>query len=49
MKSLAISIFTAIVLVGSVIAPTQATEDGKVDFDQLRQENRDKEDGKVDR
>lgn len=43
MKGLAISIFTAAALVIGVGAPSQSAEAGKVDLDQLRRENLNKD------
>lgn len=47
MKYVAISMLIAAALVSGAVSPTQSAEGGKVDFDQLRQENLEKS-GKVD-
>jgi hypothetical protein len=43
MKYLAISVFAAAALVGGAVLPSAAAAGNKVDFDQLRRENLDKD------
>ncbi len=43
MKGLTIAFITAATLMAGVAMPSQATEDSKIDFDQLRRENLDKD------
>lgn len=43
MKGLTIAFITATTLMAGAAMPSQAAEDGKIDFDQLRRENLDKD------